>query len=207
MYRPTLVRPAVWLVLLMTLVALALGACGSDRGGGGVKAAGAAQKLVRVVEIEGGRVLYVRCPGSGSPTVVMGAGDLVPGSYYVNAEWAASQKMRTCVYDHVKLGRSDPAPGARQLPDLVGDLKEHLDAAEIPGPYVLVGASGDGYIIAGYAEEHPDGVAGMVFVDTPAPWLIVDPPQEIVKHADPDNPESPEHRDYLQVAKDVWEAR
>jgi hypothetical protein len=47
----------------------------------------------------------------------------------------------------------------------------------------------------------------MVFVDTPAPWLIVDPPQEIVKHADPDNPESPEHRDYLQVAKDVWEAR
>lgn len=33
-------------------------------------------------------------------------------------------------------------PPPRQLPDLVGDLDKLLDAAEIPGPYVLVGASG-----------------------------------------------------------------
>ena len=33
MYRPTLVRPAVWLVLLVTLVVLTLGACGGTGGG------------------------------------------------------------------------------------------------------------------------------------------------------------------------------
>jgi hypothetical protein len=35
MCRPTLVRPVVWLVLRVTLVALALEACGGEGGGGG----------------------------------------------------------------------------------------------------------------------------------------------------------------------------
>jgi pimeloyl-ACP methyl ester carboxylesterase len=97
--------------------------------------------------------------------------------------------------------------GRRQLPDLVGDLQKLLDAAEIPGPYVLVGSSGGGYIVAGYAEEHPDQVVGMVLVDTAAPWLIADPPPEVVKYTDPDNPENIERRDFLQVEKDAWGAR
>ena len=208
MYRPTLVRSAVRLVLLVTLVVLTLGACGGDGGGGGGEAAGAEGKLARVVEIEGERGLYLKCTGSGSPTVVMEAGDEMDNSHYINVEWAVSQKTRTCVYDRAGLGQSDPAPPApRQLPDLVGDLEKLLDAAEIPGPYVLVGASGGGYIVAGYAEEHPDRVVGMVLVETPAPWLIADPPPEVVKYTDPDRPGNIEHRDFLQVEKDAWEAR
>ena len=206
MYPQKMVRQAlIRLGLLITLVVLALTACGGSSGG---EAAGATGKLDRVVEIEGGRGLYVRCTGSGSPTVVMEAGDEVDSSHYLNVEWAVSQKTRACVYDRAGLGRSDPAPAApRQLPDLVGDLEKLLDAAKIPGPYVLVGASGGGYIIAGYAEERPDQVAGMVFVETPAPWLLADPPQEIVKYTDPDRPGNTEHRDFLQVEKDAWEAR
>ena len=210
MYRPTLVRrSAVWLVLLVTLVVLTLGACGGAGGGeGGGEAAGAKGRLSRVVEIEEGRGLYVRCTGSGSPTVVMEAGDENDSSLYVDVEWEVSQEIRTCVYDRAGLGKSDPAPAPpRQLPDLVGDLEKLLDAAEIPGPYVLVGSSGGGYIITGYAVEHPDRVAGMVFIETPAPWLVVDPPQEIVKYTDPHRPGNTEHRDFLQVEKDAWEAR
>ena len=78
-----------------------------------------------------------------------------------------SEVARTCVYDRANLGRSDPAAGPRGLSDLVGDLEALLQAAKIPGPYVLVGTSGGGYITAGYAYEHPDEVAGMVFVETP----------------------------------------
>ena len=197
--------------LLVTLVVLALSACGGAGGGGGGgdgEAAGAKGRLARVVEIEEGRGLYVRCTGSGSPTVVMEAGDESDSSQYINVEWEVSQKTRTCLYDRAGLGQSDPAPAPpRQLPDLVGDLEKLLDAAEIPGPYVLVGTSGGGYIITGYAVEHPDRVAGMVFVETPAPWLLADPPPEVVKYTDPDRPGNTEHRDFLQVEKDAWEAR
>jgi pimeloyl-ACP methyl ester carboxylesterase len=200
------VRQALGTGLLVTLVALTLSACGSDGGGG--EAAGAEGKLDRVVEIEEGRGLYVRCTGAGSPTVVMEAGDEGDSSQYAFAEQAVAKKTRTCVYDRANLGRSDPAPGPRRLPDLVGDLENLLNSAEIPGPYVLVGTSGGGFIVAGYAEEHPDRVAGMVLVDTPpASGTYVDPPRELVEILDPDNPKNVEHRDYIRVERDAWEAR
>ena len=84
-------------------------------------------------------------------------------------------------------------------------LEALLQAAKIPGPYVLVGTSGGGYISAGYASEHPDDVAGIVFVEVPAPFR--NPPRVIVEETAPDNPSNIERRDYLQVEKDAWAAR
>ncbi len=161
--------------------------------------------LDRVVNIDGGRGLYVRCIGTGSPTVVMEGGDGDTSDSYFFAEDAVAQVTRTCVYDRANLGQSDPAPGPRGLDELVGDLEALLESAEIPGPYVLVGTSGGGYITAGYAIDHPDEVAGMVFVDTAAPFE--DPPRAIVKETDPNHPANLEKRDYLQVEKDAWAAR
>jgi len=66
-------------------------------------------------------------------------------------------------------------------------------------------APGGGYITAGYAAQHPEQVAGMVFVDVGAPLL--NPPSEIIDETRPDNPENTEKRDYLQVEKDAWAAR
>ena len=132
-----------------------------------------------VVDVDGDRGLYVRSTGTGSPTVVMEGGDEDTSDSYRFAEADVAEVTRTCVYDRANLGRSDPTPGPRGLEDLVGDLAGLLDSAEIPGRYVLVGTSGGGSITAGYAVEHPDDVAGMVFVDTGAPFE--NPPQEIVK--------------------------
>ena len=125
--------------------------------------------LDRVVSIDGKRGLYVRCTGSGSPTVVMEGGDEDTGDSYAFAQPSISEVARTCVYDRANLGRSDPVDGPRGLTELVGDFEALLQAAKIPGPYVLVGTSGGGYISAD-AFEHPDEVAGMVFVEVPAPF-------------------------------------
>ena len=199
----------------MTLVAvgalgLLLAGCGRDEStdtSSSVSSSRArpGQDLDRVVGIDGERGLYVRCTGSGSPTVVMEGGDGDTSSSYAFAEPSISEVARTCVYDRANLGRSDAAAGPRGLSDLVGDLEALLQAAKIPGPYVLVGTSGGGYITAGYAYEHPDEVAGMVFVDTGAPFR--NPPREIVEETDPDHPSNVERRDYLRVEKDAWAAR
>jgi Alpha/beta hydrolase family len=161
--------------------------------------------LDRIVDIGGGRGLYVRCTGEGSPTVVMEGGDQDTSSSYAFAEESIAAETRACVYDRANLGQSDPDPGPRGLQDLVGDLAALLEAAEIPSPYVLVGTSGGGYITAGYAVTHKDEVAGMVFIDTFSPFK--NPPQPILEETAWDHPGNVEQRDYLQVEKDGWRAR
>jgi alpha/beta hydrolase fold len=156
-------------------------------------------------KIDGDRSLYVRCTGTGSPTVIMEGGDEDTSESYSFAEPSIAEVTRVCVYDRANLGRSGPDPGPRGLPELVGDLERLLQAAQIPGPYVLVGTSGGGFITAGYAVAHPQQVAGMVFIDTGAPFQ--NPPSEIVDATDPNNPANVEHRDYLRVEKDAWAAR
>jgi pimeloyl-ACP methyl ester carboxylesterase len=158
-----------------------------------------------LIQIGGGRSLYLRCTGTGSPTVVLEGGDDDTSDSYGYAESDLAKVTRTCVYDRANLGQSDPAPGPRQLDDYVGDLERLLAAARIDAPYVLVGTSGGGFLVAGYAVQHRQDVAGIVLIDTGAPFD--NPPREIIQATDPDNPDNVEKRDYLQIEKDAWAAR
>jgi pimeloyl-ACP methyl ester carboxylesterase len=204
MNSPTRTAAAVFAALLLSV---APAACGADDKPAKTTASkdGASATLDKVVKIDGDRGLYVRCSGKGSPTVFMEGGDTDTSDSYGFAEEEIAKTTRTCVYDRANLGSSDPAPGPRGLADFVGDVEALLEKTPIPGPYVLVGTSGGGYITAGYAFEHPDQVAGMVFVDVGAPFK--DPPAPIVEETDPDHPDNVEKRDYLQMEKDAWAGR
>ena len=158
-----------------------------------------------LVDVGGGRRIYVRCTGTGSPTAILEGGDEDTSSSYGFAIPSLAEVTRTCVYDRANLGRSDPAPGPRGLSELVTDLEQVISAADIPGPYVLVGTSGGGYITAGYAFAHPRQVEGLVFVEVPSPFR--NPPAPIVRDTRWDSPVNIEKRDYLQVEKDAWSAR
>lgn len=192
----------VWLLAL----ALTVAACGSDVGAadrtGKTKAT---ENLDRVVTIDGDRGLYVRCTGSGSPTVFMEGGDDDASDSNGFAEEPVAKVTRTCVYDRANLGQSDPREGPLGLDEYVGDMEALFEKAEIPGPYVLVGTSGGGYLSVGYAVKHPDQVAGIVLVESGPPFK--NPPQEIVEGTDPSNPENVEQRNYLQIEKDAWAAK
>jgi pimeloyl-ACP methyl ester carboxylesterase len=144
-----------------------------------------AQSFAKRVDIGGGRMMYIECHGSGSPTVL-----LISGTDTASDLWhAADQKgptvyddiqktTRVCAYDrpgapHLDqtFSRSDPVPQPTSPQNGVDDLVALLKAADVPGPYVLVAHSFSGTIARVFAGEHPDEVKGIVFVDVLTPEL------------------------------------
>jgi pimeloyl-ACP methyl ester carboxylesterase len=113
----------------------------------------------------GGRSLYIECRGDGSPTILFlhgFAGDRTHG-YHLFDGYA--DRHRVCVYDRAGMGLSDPAEGVQSGADIIGDLKRLLEAADVPGPHLLVANSFGGVLAEIFAGDQPDEVAGMVLVD------------------------------------------
>ena len=192
-------------LVLASVVLAVLSGCGGRDDAVPTSTVSADARIDRVVDVAGERGLYLRCTGTGSPTVVMEGGDEDTSASYAFAESRVAAVTRTCVYDRANLGRSDAAPGPRGFTDLVEDLDRLLANADVPEPYVLVGTSGGGYIVAGYAVAHPTQIAGMAFIEVPTPFR--DPPPPVVEETKWNYPSNIERRDYLQVEKDAWAAR
>jgi pimeloyl-ACP methyl ester carboxylesterase len=131
-----------------------------------------------LVDVGGGRKMYLQCRGTGSPTVVLVAG--LRGSA---EDWNLAGKpgprvfpevarfTRVCAYDRPgtpvgeKPSRSDPVPQPTTAGAAVADLHALLTAAGEAGPYVLVAHSYGGLIDRLYASTYPDDVSGLVLVD------------------------------------------
>jgi hypothetical protein len=159
-----------------------------------------------LVDIGGGRQLHLRCEGSGSPTVVLEAGDESGMGDWSSVAPAIAEETRTCAYDRLGTGTSSPAEGCRQLDDLLDDLDALLLTAEVPGPYVFVGASGGGYLAVGMAERHVDELAGIVLAETPQA-IPAEVLAEIEGEIACDAPSNVERRDYAAVEHAVWDDR
>jgi pimeloyl-ACP methyl ester carboxylesterase len=69
------------------------------------------------------------------------------------------------VYDRGGTGWSEPVTLPRSAGEVVGELARLLRAAELPGPYVLVGHSLGGVYARRYAQLFPDEVAAMLLLD------------------------------------------
>lgn len=149
-------------------------------GGGGQETRNPANSTSDVIEGRfdvGDYKLYMRCVGSGSPTVVYfhgfiedpaggGAGNVGEVPSMLRAE------HRVCTYDRANVGRSDDVPGLRTGKSSVTDLHRLLEAAGVKPPYVLLGGSFGGLISYSYAGTYPDEVGGMVLLDAEVPGLL-----------------------------------
>ncbi|MFO1059680.1 MAG: alpha/beta hydrolase [Dongiaceae bacterium] len=148
-----------------------------------------------LVDIPGGRKMYLECRGTGSPTVVIVAGGKASADDWTHAEPGRQDVFagvagftRVCAYDRpgTPVGeapsRSDPVPQPITAGDSVADLHALVAAAGIATPFVIVGHSYGGLVVRLYAMTYPGDVAGMVLVDalteglraaeTPAEWAI-----------------------------------
>jgi len=124
----------------------------------------------------GGYRLHLECVGTGAPTVVFEAGATGTRLTYRKVQYALSSEYRVCSYD--RPGTFVPSPSASDdRPSSVpatsatfaGELQTLLSRAQVPGPYVLAGASFGGLLISTFAMRYPAQVAGLVFLDADGP--------------------------------------
>ena len=140
--------------------------------------AAASGDFAGLIDIGGGRKMYLECRGTGSPTVVLVGGLRASAEDWGIADKSApaalhevSKFTRVCACDRPgtpvgeKPSRSDSVPQPVTAGDAVADLHALLTAAGEAKPYVLVGHSYGGLIVRLYASTYPEDVSGLVLVD------------------------------------------
>lgn len=146
-----------------------------------------------LVKIGGDRKLFLRCHGTGSPTIVLISGfrgavddwtnvtvgpDKTPKTSPRAVFPRVGKFARVCAYDRPGTesfdGALSPSTPVRQpttAADGVADLHALLGAAGGKAPYVLVAHSWGGMIAQLYVRRYPQQVAGLVLVDPGSPYL------------------------------------
>ena len=181
---------------VVVAVALMAAACsGSDSDSSlGTNRGSADGAIAETVEVNG-RSIHFECKGTGSPTVVLQSGYGNAGDIWSLTDTtspavapALAKTNRVCTYDRpgsmitttraggtltladtAQRSRSDSAPMPRDPTDVVTELHDLLAAADVPGPYVLVGHSLGGTFDLLYARTYPYEVSALVIVDSPLP--------------------------------------
>jgi pimeloyl-ACP methyl ester carboxylesterase len=70
--------------------------------------------------------LYLKCVGSGRPTVVLEAGYPGDSTTWRDVQRQLGQTTRTCAYDRTGLGNSLPIRGVHDARDEIADLQRLL---------------------------------------------------------------------------------
>lgn len=119
----------------------------------------------------GNRHLYVHCEGQRhGPAVVLDA-----GLFRDSTDWRLvipeiAKFTQVCGYDREGLGQSTidkgVEPESECIDESAEDIRLLMKSVHVTPPYVLVGASGGGIRVRRYTHNHPDEVAGLVFVDS-----------------------------------------
>ena len=168
-------------------------------------AGGEPTSVDRTVSV-GTHSLHVRERGSGSPTVVIDVG--LGGSL---EEWHALQDALASdafvvLYDRAGYGRSEAGPLPRDSGREMDELRTMLDAAAIPGPFVLVGHSLGALNAQVFAGRYPEVTAGLVLFDPPPlAWVLGEGYVELREVADGMTAEWQEMADRMATSTDSGE--
>ena len=183
-------RRGIFALMLVALVATACSS-GTNTTGPSESVGDAASGTSTQVNVDG-RQIYLTCSGTsppGSPTAI-----LVSGYHGSSDDWvqddqlqltppaagpavlpALSSSLRVCAYDRPGTlrnvegapltDRSTPVSQPRTTAEMAQELHDLLAAAQVPGPYLLVGHSLGGLVVDQYTRTYPTQVSGVVFVD------------------------------------------
>jgi pimeloyl-ACP methyl ester carboxylesterase len=114
----------------------------------------------------GGYKLRIDCRGTDGPAVILSGGLWVDTNTWTAVMPGIAKFARVCTYDRAGVGGSE----VRLAEDITGDgiateLQTLLEAADVPGPYIIAGHSIAGLYIRLFQALYPGEVVGLVFVD------------------------------------------
>lgn len=116
----------------------------------------------KLIDLGGYKVHYYT-KGSGSHTVVIDHSlGGIEGYFLINEIAKITQVF---IYDRPGYGWSDSSPKKRCSEDIVKELDQLLEKAEILPPYILVGDSFGSYNVRLYAHYFPDKVSSIILTD------------------------------------------
>jgi pimeloyl-ACP methyl ester carboxylesterase len=113
-----------------------------------------------------GHLMHIHCQGQGSPTIVVEQGSGEQSLGWSEVIENMSRISRTCAYDRVGMGYSEPVGKPTSASDIAHNLERLLQAAEITDDLVLVGWSAGGIYQREFYRQFPERVKGMVLVDS-----------------------------------------
>jgi pimeloyl-ACP methyl ester carboxylesterase len=115
----------------------------------------------------GGHKLHIHCvgPTNAALTVVLESGGGGSSKDWSRVRDLLPSNVRICAYDRAGSGWSEAGPTPRTMRQEVFELHSLLEAAKVPGPFVLVGQSIGGLLVRLYTEQYGSNVVGMVLVD------------------------------------------
>jgi pimeloyl-ACP methyl ester carboxylesterase len=119
----------------------------------------------RLVEIGNAQRLHIHVTGAGAPTVIFESGIAATSLSWALVQPAVAQFSTVCSYDRCGLGWSDATNSARTPPVIARELRALLQAAKLPGPYIVVGHSFGGLVAQRFAALYRNEVSGLVLVD------------------------------------------
>src|SRR5215204_7395161 len=161
------------MLIALALLTVVMVGCSLDDGNSG--ASHKKQKPPEgIFDLPNGRSLYIECRGSGSPTVVFEMGQGEPRSDAALLQGTLAHEYMTCTYNRANKGKSSEAPTPRTAGEIVDDLHQLLETADVPGPYVLDGTSAGGSFVQLYGRRYPDEVVGVVAMNPVPPadaWM------------------------------------
>jgi pimeloyl-ACP methyl ester carboxylesterase len=183
---------AAIVAVVLSAAATALAASRSANNDSAKGSSGKNNDFSGLVDIGGGRKMYLECHGKGSPTVV-----LVSGFRGAHDDWThvidsggqpkpsgsavfpkVGKFTRVCAYDRPgttsfdgTLSPSTPVEQPTTAQDGAADLHALLRAANQPGPYILVAHSWGGLNARLYASTYPEEVSGLVLLDAGSEFL------------------------------------
>jgi len=135
----------------------------------------------------GGYRLHINCTGTGSPTVVIDAGQGDWSTSWGSVQQEVAKTTRVCAYDRAGLGWSESGPLPRDATHFARELHTLLQKANVPGPYVMVGHSLGGAAVRVFVGEYASEVSGVVLIDSMSPGQVTQPHVQAQAQADPES--------------------